>query len=464
MTATSSPIPTVAVTQTLIARVPICVDWRDGQDHGWKKAAWTGAGVAIQFSKQGMYAVASQNGEWGGVAWWQMGAKDSPPPGDASPYRVRYTVSGGDPSRIYVWQAADDPDNDANVEKLKPDSDGYYKVTKPYVGLGWPLPTPPPQAGPVVIQTFCYQYAGPQLVSASKQGQAETCIDWRDGQDHGWKKAVWSGGGVGIQFTKQGLYEAANQNGEWNGAAWWQMVAKDSPPPGPSAPYRVRFTSNSFLSSRIYVWQAADDPDNNVNVEKLKPDSSGYYTVTKPYVGLGWPLPTPTPQAGPITFYSFCYQATGPQLTSVSNRGKSETCIDWRDGQDHGWKKAAWTGGGIAIQFSKQGMYAVANQNGEWGGAAWWQMVAKDSPPPGPSTPYRVHFTSNGFLSSSIYVWQAVDNPDDGAKVEQLKPDIDGYYMVTKPYVGLRWSLPTPTPPAGPVIVQTFCYSMNAIL
>ncbi len=294
-------------TPTLVAQNLTCLDWRDGQDHGWKKAVWAGGGNLIQFSTDGMFEKVNANGEWSGGAWWQIVAKDSPPPDDTSPYRVRYTASGGDPSRIYVWQAADDPDNSANVEHLKADSEGYYTVTKPYVGLGWNVPTPPPQAGPVVFQTFCYQYAGPQLAAVSKRTQSETCLDWRDGQDHGWKKAVWAGGGVLIQFSTDGMFAMVNEFGEWVGGAWWQIVAKDSPPPGSSTLYRVRFTSNSFLRSKIYVWQAADNPDNSANVERLKPDSEGYYTVTKPYVGLGWNVPTPPPQAGPVIFQTFCY-------------------------------------------------------------------------------------------------------------------------------------------------------------
>jgi hypothetical protein len=153
-TATPGPLPTRTLTP--VAQNPNCLDWRDGQDHGWKKAAWTGGGVTIQFTKQGMLEVANQNGEWDGGAWWQLMAKDSPLPGPSTPYQVQFIASGGDPTRVFVWQAADDPDNKANVEQLKPDGSGNYTLTKPYVGLSWRLPTPPSQAGPVIIYTFCY--------------------------------------------------------------------------------------------------------------------------------------------------------------------------------------------------------------------------------------------------------------------------------------------------------------------
>jgi len=107
------------------------------------------------------------------------------------------------------------------------------------------------------------------------------------------------------------MFATIDGNGQWDIAAWWQLSAKDSPPPSPSTPYKVRFTSTPFLRSSISVWQAADDPDNPGNVERgLKPDGEGYYTITKPYVGLLWAVPSPPPQAGPVTFQSFCFRAT----------------------------------------------------------------------------------------------------------------------------------------------------------
>lgn len=171
--------------------------------------------------------------------------------------------------------------------------------------------------------------------------------------------------------------------------------------------------------------------------------------------------PTDTPTDTP-TFTATNTPTDTPTLTATPSRTPTPTrtptatkappsglsCIDWRNGNSHGWLQSPWVDTQVQVIWDSNGMYGYASSGTSFEVGAYLQMPA--------GGPYRVVFS--GQRLATIAVAQGGEVPTNaGPLSDTLVAGPDGAYVVTNSFLEVHWSINAPTELSTTAILESFC-------
>jgi len=155
------------------------------------------------------------------------------------------------------------------------------------------------------------------------------------------------------------------------------------------------------------------------------------------------PTSTSTPSQTPT-------KTATPTRTPTATKAppSSLSCIDWRDGLQHGWIQSPWVDSQAQVNWDSNGMYGYASSGTTYEVGAYFQMPSGGF--------YKVLF--NGQRLTNITVAQGTDAPPStGPLSDIIAPGADGAYSVTGSYLEVRWTIDAPTNLSTTSIFEGFC-------
>ncbi len=152
------------------------------------------------------------------------------------------------------------------------------------------------------------------------------------------------------------------------------------------------------------------------------------------------PTATATPSRTPTSTLT-------PTATKAPPPGLS--CIDWRDGDPHGWIQSPWTSTDTQIQWGFNGMHGFSSNSGTYQVGAYFEMPT--------GGPYKVVFS--GQRLTNIVVAQGTAAPASGEPLSDvLTAGPDGAYSLFGSYLEVRWSIDAPVDLEVTQIFESFCF------
>lgn len=161
--------------------------------------------------------------------------------------------------------------------------------------------------------------------------------------------------------------------------------------------------------------------------------------------------PTDTPTITP-TFTATDTPSRTPTFTRTPTATKAPpselSCIDWRDGDPHGWIQSPWMSSDAQIQWDANGMHGFSANSGTYQVGVYFEMPTGE--------PHKVVFT--GQRLTDIVVAQGTAAPASGEPLSDvLTAGPDGAYSVFGSYLEVHWSIDAPVDLAVTEIFESFC-------
>lgn len=126
------------------------------------------------------------------------------------------------------------------------------------------------------------------------------------------------------------------------------------------------------------------------------------------------------------------------------------SCIDWRDGNAHGWSPSPWMDPAAQILWDSNGMYGYASTGTTYEAGAYFQLQG--------TGPWKLRFTNQG--TENFTVVQGTTAPTAGVSLTgNVTLDNSGSYVVDEPFVEVLWTIDAPIDPETTLVFHEFCYS-----